>query len=798
MGKEEQGLRASEVKKLQETWGKNTIDSQKKSVFEVLGRQFSSPFSLVLIGAAGVTGFLGEYIDTTMITSFVVLNGMLGFFQEYRSEHALHALAKLSESTARVVRNGKEQHIPTPELVPGDLVLLREGDIIPADVRFIATDHCQVDESVLTGETLPKTKNAKDTQRNTGFSQTSLVSGTARALVTATGTHSRMGEIDRLAIATKHHSAFEKRLTIIGSATLRIVCIALVLLGAAHLLFTPEDSLTNLALFLIALAVSAIPEALQLVTTFTLATGALRLAKRHVIVKRLAAIEDLGSIEILCVDKTGTLTQNRMECVETFGDKESVLFAAALGCTGTTSGFDGAIWKSLTKNMQKLVQKGELVHEDPFDAAKRMSATHIKLNHKTYTTLRGAPEAIINACNPSANEAKELLAWANAQGKQGHRVLAFAQGTSEKTVSLLGALAFVDPLKPDVPEVIAEAKNLGITLKIISGDGPEVTGAIAAQAGIIDTATNVITGKDIEKLSEKELKKIAHTNAVFARISPEQKHRIISALSQNATVGFMGEGVNDAPALRAAHLGIVVREASDIARAAADIILGEADLRVIIDGVKEGRRIFANTAKYVRATLTSNFGNFFAMIVASFFIPFLPMTAVQLLLINLLSDFPMITVVNDTVDDEEMEKPRGSNFVSITRSAATLGLVSAMYNLLFFFIYKDQGMSVLQTNWFIGAILMELFFLFSIRSARPLLIASSPSRTLTTITLLATLITIIIPFSSLAHTFNFTPPTVHDMGLIALIVLAYIVTNECIKLLLIFIATNKKAKTKLA
>lgn len=783
MHKEERGLSETQAKKLLARFGPNSTKPERSSAWAVLARQFTSPFVALLAGAAGITLWLGEIPDCITIGSFVIINGILGFIQEYRSERALRTLSQLTQEVVRVIRDNKERQIPASELVPGDLVLLRLGDIIPADVTFITSDNVQVDESALTGETLPVIKSAKDDQRNKGFSQTSIISGTAVARVTATGKHSRMGEIDELAIHTKHSSAFEESLEKFGRATLRLVVVALIIMSAARLLFFPGQSAGDVLVFAVALAVSVIPEALQLVTTFALSSGALRLAKHHVIVKRLSAIEDLGSIEVLCSDKTGTITRNHMQCDGIYGNEKDVLQAAAFGCSNETGGFDGAIWQKLPRELRKRVKQAKRLHEEPFNPEKRYASMLVQSGKEHIFTLRGAPEAVCAYAKLESKKCKELLAWASNEGKEGRRVIAFAEGTSEHQCEVVGAISFVDPMKPGVPTIIKEAKQLGIAIKIVSGDSPEVTGAIAKRAGIITNENDVITGKDIEKISEKELRKLVKTASVFARISPEQKHRILTALHEQFAVGFLGEGVNDAPALRAAHVGIVVREACDIARASADIILVEPDLEMIIEGVREGRRIFANTIKYVRATITSNFGNFFAIIAASFFIPFLPMTAAQLLFVNLLSDFPMMTIVTDNVDNEEIKRPRGDSLKRMTGIASVLGLVSTGFDLAFFFVFLGGGIATLQTNWFIGSILTELFFLFSIRTARPFFLASRPSKTLTIVSLTAAAITIFLPFSPLAEKLRLVPPTMHDLSIILLLVVGYIITSEIAKAL---------------
>ncbi len=797
MHEEIQGLSDKEAAKRLRRYGPNVLKTYRGGSFMTLARQFTSSFVILLIIAGCITFALHEIVDTIMIFSFVIINGALGFMQEFRSEKALKKLSQLTVSLAHVIRNKKEKEIPADQLVPGDLLILREGDVLPADVRFIQTENVQVDESILTGESLPCPKNAGTKNHAVGFSQTSLISGVARAIVTETGSQSRIGAIDTLALSTRHKSKFDEEIGRFGKSTLHMVSIALVFLAIVRIALFPGEPVLDLLIFAVALAISVIPEALPLVTTFALSTGALHLAKRHVIVKRLSSIEDLGSIRVLCCDKTGTLTRNRLECANVYGNESDVFLAAALGCTSKIGGFDGAIWKKLPKNIQQMVTKTKRLHEEPFDAATRLSSVLVSLGGKNTFVMRGAPEVIIHHCNAPKKEMNAFLSWAREEGIQGRRVLAFARGTSEKTCTILGALSFIDPIKPGVKTVIAQARALGVTVKIISGDSSEVTGAIAKQVGIISDSSQVILGEAINKLTPRALNKLVQTASVFARVSPEQKHRIIQALEEHSAVGFMGEGVNDAPALRAAHVGIVVREASDIARASADVILVEQDLEAVIDGIREGRKIFANTVKYVRATITSNFGNFFAIIAASFFIPFLPMTAVQILFVNLLSDFPMMTIVTDNTDKEDIAQPHTEGLNYIIGVAVILGLVSTVFDLTFFFIFFKSGASVLQTNWFMGSILTELLLLFSIRTARPFFLGSRPSKTLTIVSLVAAAFTIILPFTPIATFLHFTSPTLTDLGLIALLVVGYVLTSEAVKFIYLRIARKRKNLTTL-
>jgi Mg2+-importing ATPase len=550
-------------------------------------------------------------------------------------------------------------------------------------------------------------------------------------------------------------------------------------------------------LFSVALAVSVIPEALPLITTLTLSQGAIHLAKKQVIVKRLSAVEDLGNIEIICSDKTGTLTENILTVENCFSqDKEKCLFFAFLASKSfeeetTIDPFDLAIKQVVTKSNEEEAKKFKKIWERPFDPKKRSNAVVVEsLSGDTFLIVRGAVEEILSLSKP-INHYDKVIKQCQESGKRGERVLAIAfkeiekkkfyLESDEKDLNYLGFLSFSDPLKPQTIPTIKEAKKLGVTIKIITGDAAEVAETVAKKIGL-EIGERVFTGYEIANMDEKQLSDIVEKNNVFARILPDQKYKIIKALQKKYIVGFLGEGINDAPSLKLANVAIVVDSGADISKEAGDIILLKKDLKVIIDGIREGRTIFANVTKYIRYTLIANFGNFYSMAIVSLIMPFLPMLAVQILLVNLLSDLPLVAISTDRVDQQEIRKPRKYNLREIVLACVFLGFISSLFDFTFFALFYKTGPGMFRTLWFICSILTELVLIFSIRTRYFIFKAISPSLTLATVSFLAALLTIFIPLTKLGKFFHFTTPPISSILTIFGLVILYFIATEIAKL----------------
>lgn len=806
-----EGLSSAEAGRRLREHGLNRIIGSEVSWLHILSRQFASPFIYMLVAASVLAYILGEVIDGSMIILFVLINAVLGFYQEYRSEQTVRLLQKYVVHRAQVIRDGKEQTVESTQIVSGDLIILSPGDIVPCDIRLVSDERLQVNESILTGETVSVTKSsspsaARETQiykaTNMCFSGTVVVSGEACGIATATGRETVIGDIAKLTTETVHVSTFEKGIARFSKFILRLILVTLVCMFVANIAIKGHGAdIPELIIFSIALAVSVIPEALPVVTTFSLSRGALRMAKNKVVVKRLSAIEDLGSIEILCTDKTGTLTENIMTVADQYAHASApVIRLAALashppkGGHESENAFDEAIWKALDTDGRSAVNAAHMLHELPFDPSTRRNVVVTRDGDRHLLISRGAPEEVLRRSRDVSPELRQRVSgWMSAQGRRGRRVIAVSWKVvempgditgEERDLTFAGLVAFEDPLKPTTLDAVQTAKTLGVQVKILTGDSPDVAGAVGYQIGLATSPDDVMTGDELDQLPLHEQEAAVFRTSVFARVSPEQKYRIIQILQKSHEVGFLGEGMNDAPALKIANVALVVHDASDIAREAADIVLLKKSLHVIVDGIREGRQVFANTTKYIKATLTSNFGNFYAVAVASLLIDFLPMLPLQILLVNLLSDFPMIAIAADTVDSADLQTPRKYDIKEIAMFATILGVVSTIFDFIFFGLFYRISPEVLQTNWFIGSILTELLLLFSIRTRFLFTRARRPSGILIWLSVSACIATLVIPFLPFAQeTFHFTPPTMTHFFIIIGVAVAYFAVTEIVKLM---------------
>jgi len=791
---------------------------------DILKRQFKSAFIYLLIVASIIAFVLKNNFDGYMILLFVFINTTLGFYQEYKSERALKYLKKFVPNKVKVLRAGNIQYIPSTEIVPGDIVSLEVGDIVPADIRLFKDDNFFIDESSLTGESVPVQKNSqpmptKETQlykaKNIAFMGTTVSEGNAVGIVIFTGKSTEIGKIAKLTVQTSGSSGFEKHINKFSKFILILTSITLVVVFLANLFIKGSAvSIPSLALFSIALAVGVIPEALPLVTTFSLTQGALKLAKKKVIAKRLSAIEDLGSIEILCSDKTGTLTKNSLSVADVFSKNEDdLLYYSALASDFSTmkrtanNSFDTAIFERIGKMELNKAKKVKRLSENPFNPVRRRNSVLVDVDSERLIIVRGAQENVLPYVkNISKEEGDEIISWVLEQGKLGRRVIAIAvrdfEGDDydvideENDLKLIGLISFSDPIKSSTKIAVEKAKRLGVKIKIITGDSVEVAGAVAYDVGIAQTPRDVVSGFDLEKMSYKEKIHAIENGVVFARVSPEQKYQIIEILQKKFTVGYLGDGINDAPALKLANVAIVVDHASDVAREAADIILFQQDLKVIIDGIEQGRKTFVNTSKYIKATLSANFGNFYAVAFASLLVDYLPMLPIQILLVNLLSDFPMIAIATDNVDDVEIKKPCSYNNSEIVIMATFLGIVSTVFDLLIFALFFRSSPETLRTGWFIESILTELVLLYSIRTKLPIFKAKSkPSKTiliLTSVAALSTVLVTFIPFG--AKAFGFVVPNLNNLLIIAVVIAGYFISTEIVK---VFYYKRKNTKERM-
>ncbi|NMB70374.1 cation-transporting P-type ATPase [candidate division WWE3 bacterium] len=806
----EKGYTTKQIQELRKKYGKNELTKNQVTWWHILFRQFKSVFIYILIAAVLITFVLGEKFDSFFILFFVGVNVILGFFQEYKSEQTTKFLRKYTNKRATVVRDGAEETIDATELVPGDVVVIETGDIVAADLRLVQCNALMLDESTLTGESVSvrKTTEAlsgeqKDVFKasNIAFSGTTVVEGKGLGIVVAVGKDTQFGKIAKLTTQAEETSVFERQINKFSKFILFLVLITLVIVFVVHVFFKNTLSLMELVIYSIALAVGVIPEAMPLVTTFALSIGAAKLAKKKVIVKRLSAIEDLGGIQILCTDKTGTITENKLSVSSLFTENEAktlelgILAASSLDKKGTpNNSFDLAILEKIGVGYKELVKKHNRLFELPFNPARRRNSVLLESNGTRVLIVRGAVEAVMpHVVDMSADKNERLMQWVLQEGRQGRRVIAIAKKTiesmsytvadEESQLSFVGLIAFEDPIKSTTNEALKKAKDLGIVTKIITGDSAEVAVAVGIKVGIAEKQSDVITGDEFLSLPKNKQKEVALKLNVFARMSPEQKYDLIKLLQENYEVGFLGEGINDGPALKAAGVSIVVDNASDVSREVADLILLKHDLKVIIDGIELGRKTYVNVTNYVKATLASNFGNFYAMAFVTLLIDYLPMLPVQILLVNLLSDFPMISIATDNVDRKDLLDPKNYAMKDLLFLATILGLVSTAFDFMMFGIFKNYGESGLQTYWFIGSILTELVLIYSIRTQGWFFkVRNLPSMSILVLTLVASLATVFIPFTTLGtEIFKFIVPAWDKLALVFAIVVGYLASTEIVK-----------------
>lgn len=808
----EKGLLETEAANRLKVYGPNEVKAKEVGSLDIFLRQFKSPFIYLLFIAAVIAFIIGEMIEGGLILAFVFFNVLFGFLQEAKAQKAISLLKKYLLKKVKVRRNALEKEIEEKLLVPGDIVLLEAGDIIPADLRIFQIKNFVVDESILTGESQPVAKIAKALKKETKeifeaknivFSGTSVISGNAQGIIINTGKNTVFGKITKLVNGTARGGIYEKNLLNFSRLILRIVLITIISVYFANLIIKKGEGLSEFSIFSIALVVSIIPEALPLVANFSLSQGALKLAKEKVIVKRLTAIEDLGDIEILCTDKTGTITENKLVLDTIFSQNQEKCLLYGLSTPSVLkekinsikNPFDLALIQAAPENIKESLKKLKLLSEVPFDPSRLRSSVLLEdSDGKRILISRGAPEIILKLSkdfdgNLSKESIKEKI---EKEGNEGKRVLAVAfkefekndfKVKDEKNLIFLGYFSFKDPLKKTAKETAVLAKKLGLKLKILTGDSKEVAGFTAKEIGLIEDERKVITGAEMDDLSEEEFAEKCQEFSVFARVSPETKYNIVKELSKVAEVGFLGDGINDIPALKVSRLAVVVNSAADVTKEVSDIVLLKKDLRVLINGIWEGRNIFSNINKYIKVTLASNFGNFYSIAFISLLIPFLPMLPAQILLVNLLSDFPLIAVASDRVDVEELRKPKLYQLNRFILLIFLLGLVSTAFDFIFFGLFHNAQPGLIQTLWFMESILTEILLIFSVRTSHLFFKAKGPSFLLIVVSLFAVAVSIFLPFSNIGkEALGFVSPPFASLLIVFSLLFFYFIASEMVKL----------------
>jgi P-type Mg2+ transporter len=812
------GLNDADVHERQQRFGPNEPAAKARSSVPLqLLLLFANPLAIILLLAALASIAVGEAASAGVIIVIVLGGAGINFWQSFRTQRAVDALRAAVVTTATVKRNGQWLEVPRRDLVPGDVIRLSAGDFVPADARLLSARDLHVQQAAMTGEALPVEKEvtpmtpgpARPDDLGAVFLGTSVVSGTALAEVTATGRATAFGDIVARLQDRSPENEFERGTRRFGVFISQIVIILafIVLVICALLGRDPLESL----LFAVALAVGLTPEFLPMIVAVTLARGAVRMARQKVIVKHLAAIQNLGSMDVLCSDKTGTLTLGVMELVRAAGpfggESARVVELAYLNAaheTGIKSPLDAAILKRFAPAGFTQWQKRD---EVPFDFERRRLSVIVENAHEGLLVCKGAPESVLACCTAIEQDGRvePLTAAARTRidaqlhefGSCGFRVLGVAfrqlkeltplRTADERELTFVGALAFLDPPRPDAAEMIAALRRDGVQVKVLSGDSDLVARHVCGQVGL-DNAT-VVTGDDIDRLSDPALGVVAEKSSIFARLAPAQKTRVLLALKRRGhVVGYLGDGINDAPCLHVADVGISVAGAADVARDAAEVILLEAGLAPIRNGVQFGREAFGNVMKYLLMGTSSNFGNMISMAAATAFLPFLPMLPSQILLNGLLYDLAQLTIPTDRVDASYVQKPRRWDLGVIRRFMLMIGPVSSLFDFLTFgvlyYVFRADEMTF-HTGWFVESLATQTLVLFVIRTGgNPF--RSRPSRPLAITAIAVVLIGVALPYiPAAAKLLGFTPLPVTYLLFVGIATAAYLILVEGVKRLLL-------------
>ncbi len=805
LGTSQSGLESQEVHRRLEVFGYNEFTKRKKqiAIIEFL-LHFKSPLIVILLFAGLVAGLVGEVKDAILILVMVLLSGVLDFYQEHKAEKAAQMLKQKVTTTTTVIRDGAKQEVRLAEIVPGDMILLSAGDIVPADTRAIAARDLLVDQSALTGESFPvektvtelRTKGAGITEwNNCLFMGTSVVGGSGTVVVARTGALTEYGQISQKLIARPPEKEFERGLRRFGFMIAQVTFLLVIFVFFMNTILN-RDVVESL-LFAVALAVGLVPELLPMMLSVNLSRGALAMSGKGVIVKRLSSIQNFGSMDVLCTDKTGTLTQSKIVLgshVNLEGnDDENVLLYCHLNShfeTGLKSPLDEATLKHKAID----VRRYRKVDEIPFDFTRKRVSVVVDNEEQRTLITKGAPEEVIKICShcESAGTVSDLTRELSTKitrqyhdlSSKGFRVLGIAYKAvkerkqvysvrDEFGMVFVGFTAFVDPPKDGARESLKLLEKSGIQLKILTGDNEQVTRYVCEHLEF--SITGVATGPEISQLHGEALSRVVERANVFVRVTPAQKDQIINALRKNRhVVGFLGDGINDAPSMKTADISISVDNAVDVAKETADMILSRKSLRVLNDGVIEGRKTFGNTMKYVMMGTSSSFGNMFSVAVASLFLPFLPMMPTQILLNNLIYESSQAALPTDNVDEEYVEKPKRWDISFVKRFMMVFGPISSIFDFMTYFIMLylfNATASLFQTAWFIESLCTQTLVIFIIRTRKTPFFRSRPSKLVLTSSLSAVAIALVIPFTPLGPLFHFVRlPLVFFLILIGMVV----------------------------
>ncbi|MGD0646000.1 MAG: magnesium-translocating P-type ATPase [Candidatus Bathyarchaeia archaeon] len=812
------GLSSQEVQSRLATYGPNELaEKQKRTGLVEILYHLRNPLVLILLVAALISGFVKEYTNAIIIFSIVLLSIVLDVYQESKAQNAAEALKERVTTKATVLRDGVKKEVPLSEIVPGDIVYLMAGDLVPADSRLISAKDLNLNQSALTGEAFPVEKNAAPLSASTSeltswsnyvFMGTSVVSGTGTAVVVKTGSLTEYGGIAKDLVGKATETEFEKGLRRFGALMTEVTLFLVVFVFFVNAFFySSSRSILDSLLFAVALAVGLTPELLPMIMSINLSRGAVAMSKKGVIVKRLASIQNFGNMDVLCTDKTGTLTENKLTLndYEDLDGKETpkVLMYSYFNCVfeaGLKSPLDDAVLQYKQFDVSNINK----IDEVPFDFIRRRVTVVVEYEGQRLLISKGAPEEILKICTYCETDEK-LTDFANVcQGQfeqkytdlsaQGYRVLAVAYKKvkddkthysigDETDMVFLGFLSFLDPPKESAKESISLLARDGVELKIVTGDNELVTKTTCEQLGF--NIKGIILGNQIAQLQDDALAAVVEENNIFARVNPAQKDRVISALRSNGhVVGYIGDGINDAPSLKTADVGISVENAVDVAKESADLILLRPDLTVLDQGVLEGRKTFGNTMKYIMMGVSSNFGTMFSVAGASLFLSFLPMTAIQILLNNLLYDLSEATIPTDSVDEEYIGKPKKLDISYIRRFMVVLGPVSSIFDFLTFFLMLvvfKAVVPVFQAAWFVESLSTQTLVVFVLRTRKTPFYKSKPGRFLLISSLTVVAVAFAIPYTPLGAVFKFSPPPALFYLALAGLIASYLFLVEVVK-----------------
>lgn len=819
------GITQEEAEKRLKINGYNEIaKKERKAGIIILLEQFANPMVFVLVVATFIAFTLGERTDAIIIFVIVIVNALIGFLQEFKAEKTIRSLKKLVSQQAKVLRDNEKSEVDAKLLVPGDLVYLNIGDIVPADIRLLHQDEMTIDESSLTGESVPvlKTTNITPEERalphylkNIAFMGTHVMSGDGYGVVIATGEKTFFGKTASYLKEPEVTSDFEKSMSHFSNFLLKVILIMTFFIFVINTVL--QHGIFESFLFALALAVGITPEALPIIITISLSKGAQKLAKAKVIVKKLSSIEDLGNMDILCTDKTGTLTEGKLalqDYLNTDLKADNQILIGSLLCNDAIVGktkvegniIDRAIWESPLKDkVIKDYKKYEVIDRNEFDFhRRRMSIVAQTPDNQKTLIVKGALESIMPVCShimvngktePNTElYQKNFIKSINEYRAKGFSTIALAQKIwrnekstkeDEKDLILTGFLTFLDPPRKTAKASLNQMKKLGVEIKVLSGDDPLVTQAICEKVGLKINQNKIYTGDELDQLTEEEFQKTIENYNVFSRITPDHKYRIVKTLNTGPerTIAFMGDGINDAPAIKTADVGISVNTATDIAKEAADIILLQSSLKVIIEGIIEGRKIFTNITKYILNTVSANYGNMFTVAASSLFLKFIPMLPSQILLNNLLTDTPMLAIAGDNIDDENLKKPKKLDVKMIRTFMTFFGFLSTFFDmtliLSLIFIFKADPV-LFRTAWFFESAISEILITFAIRTKKPFYF-SKPGKLLLGISIVVTVILTIIVVTPIGELFEFKPLEGTLLLFVIGIIIAYFIAAEAVK-----------------